>query len=136
MIKNKYLLILAGMFWILAGINIDKIGFQAYKSHITLFNILLSIIIFIIFYCIIFNKLVLKHTNRIISSKIEKQKFYKFFDLKSYFIMIFMIALGIVIRIFNLLSDTYIGVFYSGLGTALFFSGIKFIINYRKVYRG
>lgn len=133
MIKNKYLLIIAGMFWILAGINIDKIGFQAYKSHITLFNILLSIIIFIIFYCIIFNKLVLKHTNRIISSKIEKQKFYKFFDLKSYFIMIFMIALGIVIRIFNLLSDTYIGVFYSGLGTALFFSGIKFIINYRKV---
>lgn len=136
MIKNKYLLILAGMFWILAGINIDKIGFQAYKSHITLFNILISIIIFIIFYCIIFNKLVLKHTNRIISSKIEKQKFYKFFDLKSYFIMIFMIVLGIVIRIFNLLSDTYIGVFYSGLGTALFLSGIKFIINYRKVYRG
>lgn len=136
MIKNKYLLILAGIFWILAGINIDKIGFQAYKSHITLFNILISIIIFIIFYCIIFNKLVLKHTNRIISSKIEKQKFYKFFDLKSYFIMIFMIVLGIVIRIFNLLSDTYIGVFYSGLGTALFLSGIKFIINYRKVYRG
>lgn len=136
MIKNKYLLILAGIFWILAGINIDKIGFQAYKSHITLFNILISIIIFIIFYCIIFNKLVLKHTNRIISSKIEKQKFYKFFDLKSYFIMIFMIVLGIVIRILNLLSDTYIGVFYSGLGTALFLSGIKFIINYRKVYRG
>ena len=41
--------------------------------------------------------------------------------------MIFMISLGITIRSFHLLSESFISVFYTGLSIALILTGILFI---------
>ena len=65
----------------------------------------------------------------------EKQLFYKFFDLKSFLIMAFMISFGIIIRSFHLLPERFIAVFYTGLGAALFMAGVLFGRNYIQAYR-
>ena len=41
--------------------------------------------------------------------------------------MIFMISLGITIRSFHLLPETFISVFYTGLSIALILTGVLFI---------
>lgn len=65
----------------------------------------------------------------------ELQFFYKFFDLKSFLIMVFMISFGVIIRTFHLLPERFIAVFYTGLGAALFLAGVLFGWNYFKAFQ-
>ncbi|MGG7212711.1 hypothetical protein ACQPUY_03725 [Clostridium nigeriense] len=133
MIEKNLLLFLAGLVWSIAGYNVLHIGCQAYSGNVSLTLITLSIVIFLIFRYMIFNKLVKKHTKRIIEYKNKKQWFWKFFDMKSFAIMTFMMVTGIVIRINNLFSDSVIAFFYTGLGFSLLLSGIKFFYNFVKL---
>ncbi|MGL5439626.1 MAG: hypothetical protein ACRDA4_04470 [Filifactoraceae bacterium] len=130
MIKNKNLLLLASLVWMIAGFNVLRIGIISYYHNIYPLNLISSVIIFFIFNQKIFNRLVVKHTLRIINYTEPKHPFWHFFDLKSFVIMIFMITLGIMIRKFSLVSNEFIAVFYTGLGTSLVFAGAKFAINY------
>lgn len=81
-VKNKTLLLLASMVWMIAGINIARIGFLSYQGYISIINIILSLIIFIVFWSMIFQKLVQKHNIRIKQYTTEKQYFWNFFDKK------------------------------------------------------
>lgn len=130
MINSKNLLLIAGIVWAIAGFNVARIGFILYPQYLGFLNIVLSIVVLILFGMMFF-KMTKKHTNRILSYK-EKQPFYKFFDAKSYCIMIFMMSFGIGLRYSGLVPFRFIAVFYSGLGCALFSSGVMFIINYLK----
>ena len=129
-IKKYNLLILASAVWMIAGFNILRIGIVSYKNYITVLNIALSAAVFLIFWFMVFSKLVKKHTKRISSYIEEKQFFLKFFDVKSFCIMVFMILFGVSIRTFNLMPEIFIAVFYTGLGLALFLAGILFGRNY------
>ena len=111
MVKNRTLLLIACFVWLIAGINIVRIGLLAYVGHITVLNIILSIIA---------------------GYEIEIQYFWYFFDLKSFIIMAVMMTLGITIRVMNLIPESFIAYFYTGLGTALTLAGIKFGIRYRR----
>lgn len=130
MVRNRTLLLIAGIVWMIAGFNVVRIGFIAYAGNLSVFNILCSSVIFAIFWFMIFSRLVIKHTKRIKEYTTEKQYFWNFFDLKSFFIMAFMITFGIIIRVFKLMPDVFIAVFYTGLGLALTLAGIKFSGNY------
>ena len=130
MVRNRTLLLIAGIVWMIAGFNVVRIGFIAYVGNLSIFNLLCSSVIFAIFWFMIFSRLVNKHTKRIKEYTTEKQYFWNFFDLKSFFIMAFMIAFGIIIRVFKLMPDVFIAVFYTGLGLALTLAGIKFSVNY------
>lgn len=77
----------------------------------------------------------MKVKKRIHEFEEELQLFYKFFDLKSFLIMAFMISFGIIIRKFRLLPDRFIAVFYTGLGAALFMAGVLFTWNYIKIFK-
>lgn len=72
----------------------------------------------------------MKHTLRIKNFQQPKQYFWKFFDMKSFIIMAVMMTGGVTIRIFHLLPEQFIAVFYSGLGAALFLAGSLFGYNY------
>ena len=48
--------------------------------------------------------------------------------------MAFMMSFGIGIRMSGIWPDSWIGVFYTGLGTALFLAGTGFISRYIKVH--
>lgn len=135
MIKKMNLLLLASLVWMIAGFNVLKIGIETYHGFVQPVNLLLSVAVFLIFWFMIFHKLTIKHTTRIMTYKEEKQLFIKFFDVKSFIIMAVMITGGVTIRMFNLLPDQFIAVFYSGLGAALFLAGVLFSYNYFKIRR-
>ena len=134
-VKKNTLLLIACFVWTAAGFNILRIGIMAYASYLSLLNIILSAAVFGIFQYFIFGRLVKKHTKRISDYEEEKHFFLKFFDLKSFIIMAFMMTEGIYLRTSGLGPERFIAVFYSGLGASLLLAGILFGINYFKAQR-
>lgn len=133
MIKKNSLLFLAGLVWSIAGYNVLNIGYQAYKENLSIILVTLSVAIFFLFKNMIFGNMVEKHTKRITEYRNDKQWFWKFFDMKSFVIMAFMMSFGIIVRVNNLAPESFIAFFYTGLGSALLFSGLKFISNYLRI---
>lgn len=133
MIKKNSLLFLAGLVWSIAGYNVLNIGYQAYKENLSIILVTLSVAIFFLFKNMIFGNMVEKHTKRITEYRNDKQWFWKFFDMKSFAIMAFMMSFGIIVRVNNLAPESFIAFFYTGLGSALLFSGLKFISNYLRI---
>lgn len=129
-VPKRYLLLIAGIVWGAAGFNIARIGIEAYREYISVWNILLSIGVYVAFQMMIFGKLVRKHTIRILGYTQERQYFFKFFDRKAFFIMAFMMTFGIGLRMSPLCPDIFIAVFYTGLGASLFTAGILFLKNF------
>lgn len=129
-VNKKTLLLIACIVWGIAGFNVLRIGILTYSNYISIINLSFSIIIFSIFQCFVFGKLVKKHTCRIVNYTETKQFFLHFFDTKSFLIMIFMMTGGILLRSSGIAPERFIAVFYSGLGSSLFLAGILFGKNY------
>lgn len=132
-VKRNTLLLLACLVWSLAGLNILRIGLMLYPAYWSVWNILLSILVFSVFQVFVFGKLVRKHTSRICAYTEERRFFLNFFDAKSFVIMAIMMTGGILIRVYHWMPERWIAVFYSGLGTALLLAGILFGLYYFKV---
>lgn len=127
---NKHiLLITAGIVWIIAGSNILRIGIVTWLNNAEnwMFKIGEVTVVFLLFFVLIFRRLYYKHTQRIEQKKDTRNCPFSFFDVKGWIIMIFMISLGITVRSFHLLPDSFISVFYTGLSIALILTGILFI---------
>ena len=125
-VSKNTLLLIACLVWGFAGFNILKIGVNAYSNFLSPINFTLSLAVFVIFQVFIFGKLVKKHVSRINAYKENKQFFLKFFDVKSFIIMAFMMTFGIVLRATNIAPERFIAVFYTGLGSALALAGLLF----------
>lgn len=67
-----------------------------------------------------------------ISQKKKKNCPFSFFDVQGWIVMAFMITIGILSRLFHLLPESFIAVFYTGLSLALIGTGIRFIIYWWK----
>ncbi|MBQ8186164.1 MAG: hypothetical protein IJX93_10730 [Clostridia bacterium] len=133
MVSRKILLIIAGAVWMLAGINILRIGILAWISVIpeagSVRLILLggACALILAGFFFMFRKIVRKNTARIRSYG-ERTLFLKFMDLKGWLMMAFMMTLGIVLRSSGLLPDDFFAFFYTGLGTSLSIAGVMFLI--------
>ena len=77
-------------------------------------------------------KLVKKHSTRITAYEEERQFFFKFFDVKSFAIMAFMMTGGIALRSSGIAPERFIAVFYTGLGASLLLAGVLFGVNLGK----
>jgi hypothetical protein len=131
-IPNKYLILIAGIVWMFAGLMVIKTGFPLFITQGEyLYSIILAASVFFIFYIFIFSKLVEKHTTRISKDNREKMFVMEFFDKKSYMIMVVMVLGGITIRKLSLLPAFDIGFFYVGIGLALFSCGMKFVYKFK-----
>lgn len=128
-VNKQILLLTAGIVWITAGVNILQIGITTWinTSQDWMFKVGEATVVFLLFFILIFRRLYYKHTRRIEQKKEEKNCPFAFFDVKSWIVMIFMIAMGITIRSFHLLPESFISVFYTGLSIALILTGILFI---------
>lgn len=129
-VKRNTLLLLACLVWTAAGINILRIGLEAYAGHRTILNLVLSLVVFAVFQVFVFGRLVRKHTARIQGYQEERQLFLRFFDGKAFGIMAVMMGGGIGIRMSGLAPEVFIAVFYSGLGASLLLAGLLFGRNY------
>lgn len=129
-VGKRSLVLISAIVWIMAGFNVLKIGIEAYQNYISVVNVIGSIFVFMIFWNMIFKKMVDKNVVRIENMIGEKHNFWVFFDLKSFIIMAFMMTMGISLRVYNLVPEVFIAVFYSGLGTALGLAGVKYLYKF------
>lgn len=136
-VSKKYLPLFAGVVWGIAGSAVLTIGLPALISDwkIPWLSILISAVIFALFFKFVFFRLFQKHIARIDAFEREKICAFAFFDVKGYIIMAFMITLGIVIRTTKILPPIYLGMLYTGLGFAMLGAAISFIVTFIKRHR-
>ncbi|MCC8096918.1 MAG: hypothetical protein LIP05_17300 [Tannerellaceae bacterium] len=130
---RTYLILTAGLVWILAGVKILRIGLSTWNTREPFleFHMLYAGIIFILFF-LMFQRTLSKNIQRIL--QIERTgNPLAFFDLKGWAIMFFMIGLGITVRNYQLLPPAFIAPFYSGLSFALFLTGLTYLLKTRAV---
>ena len=132
-VQKQTLILIAGIVWAIAGFNIVRIGLVAYQGNFTWWRVLLSVAVYAVFQIFIFGKMVGKHTNRILQYEEERQNFFRFFDTKSYLIMVFIMTLGIGLRVSGVVPNGFIAYFYTGLGASLLTAGVLFIVRYVRV---
>jgi hypothetical protein len=131
--KNRLLLI-AGLVWCLAGGMVIRIGLPLLWEHGPEQWLLYpsALLIFLIFYFLIFSRLVVKHTRRIRERPEERLPFWNFFDRSSYTVMVIMMTGGMGLRLAHIFPDWMIAFFYSGLGIALFACGVRFLMAFAR----
>lgn len=127
-LPKRYLLFLAAMVWTFAGgmLLIKGFGFLKQTYHLFWIRIFISLTGGNIFYILMFSKISIKHTQRIINLKIEKPCMFSFFNFKSYLLMGIMITGGIVLRTSGLIPVFYLSVVYLTMGIPLFISAFRF----------
>ena len=130
-VKKRKLLAVAGCVWLIAGINVARLGILSYGKlpQIRALYMLLSLAVFCAF-GLMFFKMSIKHTKRIKGYEEEFRPVWHFFDLKAYIIMAVMMGGGIWLRASGLVPDVFIAVFYTGLGCALALAGVLFWIAF------
>jgi hypothetical protein len=131
-INKNTLILLAGLVWCVAGAMVCKIGLPLLldlgSTRLILYP--LAVVVFLIFYFLIFSRLVVRHTERIRQRPESKLPFWNFFDRSSYVVMVIMMAGGMWLRLSHIVPDWMIAFFYSGLGIALFSCGVRFLAGF------
>ena len=130
MVKKRTLLLIAGVVWLIAGVNVARLGILSYfEIEQQWYWYPLSALVFLLFGMMFF-KMSQKHTKRIMGYSEERQPFWRFFDLKAYIIMAVMMGGGIGLRAAGVFPNQFVAFFYTGLGCALALAGVLFIKNF------
>ena len=133
-IKKQPLIAVAGVVWLLAGLNVAILGVRAaidMRGVAAIIVIALvggAIAVFSAFHSL-FSKLVKKNAQRIADLEGERHLVFRFFDRKSYIMMAVMMTFGIVMRAMGLFPEWFIAFFYTGLGLALALAGANYIMR-------
>ena len=131
-IPKNSLMLIAGLVWCAAGAMVSRIGFPLLWgfSGTKLLLDVLAVLVFLIFYQLIFSRIVIRHTARVRGRTEQRLPFWDFFDGRSYAIMAVMMAGGMWLRLSGSVPLWMIAFFYSGLGFALFSCGTRFLVVY------
>jgi hypothetical protein len=135
-VKKRTLLLVAGLVWLAAGVNITLIGapqFQRGWGGNWLYA-LLALLVFSLFAGLIFIPLTRRHSARILGMAGDSAPLHCFFDGRSYLIMAIMMGGGIWLRASGVAPAIFIGVMYLGIGTALLLAGVLFVLRYRAAF--
>lgn len=127
-VKSENLLIAAGVVWTFAGVNILGIGIGELTGFSTAPAIGLAVASIVIFalFSRMFHRVMAKSTRRIWDLGDARANIFRFFDVRGYLVMAFMMALGFGLRATSIAPDWFIAFFYTGLGSALCLAGIGF----------
>jgi hypothetical protein len=124
---KRTLLLIAGLFWSLAGWRVLSFGYgDLFANTASPWGFLLiSLLVFMVFFSLIFSKMVKKHADRIKASNQSKHCVFAFLDIKGYGVMALMMGGGIVLRNSHIVYPVYLGSVYLGIGSALLSAGLK-----------
>lgn len=132
--KKENLITVAGVVWLLAGVNVALIGARAaVEMSGAAVGIVVALVVgavaaFFAFHAM-FGTIVLKNAKRIRGLDGERLNFLHFLDLKSYLIMAFMMSFGFGLRLTGLIPTWFFAFFYTGLGCALTLAGASFLLH-------
>ena len=133
-IKKQPLIAVAGVVWLLAGLNVAILGVRAAIDMRGVAAIVFLALaggaaaIFCAFHPM-FSRLVQKNAQRIADLDGDRHHVVRFFDRRSYIMMTVMMTFGIVMRATGLFPNWFIAFFYTGLGLALALAGANYIMR-------
>jgi len=133
MLKPKTLLIIAGAFWAIAGLNIALIGLRCALQLHQWWIYLAAIPVFLVFRYAVFGPVSHRYARRLLSFSDERIALWKMFSLQGYLVMAFMIALGVTLRVEHLVPTWSIAFFYLGLGLALIMASWIYAQEFREL---
>lgn len=126
--KTKTLTLIDGLIWLVAGINVCKIGVTSWKClDSTSVMMIVGCMVTLMLFSVMFVKMLFKNVRRIQKIDIGKRRIWDIMPIKSYVIMAFMITLGILLRHCPIIPLSFIAWFYVGLGAALSLAGIIYL---------
>ena len=130
--KKENLITVAGVVWLLAGMNVALIGARAAVemsgATVVVALVVGAVAVFFAFHAI-FGTIVLKNAQRIRGLDGERLSFLRFLDLKGYLIMAFMMSFGFGLRLTGFIPNWFFAFFYTGLGCALALAGASFLLH-------
>lgn len=136
-VRRENLLVVAGIVWIIAGLNVVNIGLRAAAelggAQLPVIALLLigGLAVFTAFHAM-FGRIVKKNAARIRALAGEAVSLLRFLDAKGYLIMAVMMGGGIGLRVAGLIPAWFVSFFYTGLGTALALTGAGFLMHRRR----
>lgn len=128
MLRKRSLVILNGLLWSIAGINVLYKGINALVNDYRWWIELLAIAIGAAF-IVMFRGVVNRYTWRIRMLEGNRHPFYQFMSIKGYLLIGFMMTLGITVGHIPGMPNAFFASFYTGLGAALCYGAINFFIN-------
>jgi hypothetical protein len=133
-IPKNQLMLIAGIVWCVAGAMVSRIGLPLlWGSGAAQLGLdLLAVVVFLIFYLLIFARLVVRHTARVRARSEQRLPFWDFFDGRSWAVMAIMMGGGMWLRLSGTVPNWMIAFFYTGLGLALFSCGTRFLVVYTR----
>ncbi len=138
-VKREILYIVSGLMWSGVGVMLNTLSinwFNHSKGNLRYFVLIGGIISGIIIAALGFGILAKKNINRIYELA-DYTCIFNFQELKSYFLIIFMIALGIFMRKSGFFSKEILIFVYSAIGTGLLLASFlyyqEFFIHFRKI---
>ena len=133
---KRHLLFFAAAVWTFAGGMLLYRGVSLLHgvSALQSAEVAVSIAGGVLFYLLLFSKLSLKHTKRIMEMKSSKPCMFSFFNVRSYILMAVMITSGILLRVLGIIPPQYLLLVYITMGIPLFLSSFRFY--YYGIYYG
>lgn len=127
--KRGYLYIMAAVVWGVPGVMLSLKGINAYAQQPLkdLWWLLLITACVVVMFYVIFRSVVGKYSRHIASQQ-EPTAIWHTFPLRGWLLIAFMILLGGMMKIVEPPTQ-FIASFYSGLGSMLILSSIRFLSN-------
>lgn len=135
-VTRRLLLFMAAFVWTFAGF---MLLFRGISLSLDIKNSFwLKIVISLsgggLFYLLVFSRISREHVRRIINMENDNPNFFSFFSIRSYVLMIIMIASGILLRRSGIIMPEYLALAYITMGIPLMVSALRFYyhgIKYR-----
>ena len=134
---NKILVLLSGLMW--CGVGIMLICFaitwlSRYKETGVVLFYIAGFLAAMPIHHFGFLRLADKNLDRILSQT-EKKSVFTFMTVRSYFLVLIMVSMGIALR-HSPIPKQDLSILYNGIGLGLFLSGLRYMRIFRKLNRG
>lgn len=128
--KKRDLYIVAGVIWGVPGVIISLKGINAYRIQPSedIWWLLLITAGVLSGFFLMFRRIVKRYCQRIASLP-DRVKIWQTFPARGWFLIVFMMGLGIALKHIPDIPSAFTASFYSGLGPMLLLSSLRFLAN-------
>lgn len=128
--KKRDLYIVAGVIWGVPGVIISLKGINAYRIQPSedIWWLLLITAGVLSGFFLMFRRIVNRYCQRIASLP-DQVKIWQTFPARGWFLIVFMMGLGIALKHIPDIPSAFTASFYSGLGPMLLLSSLRFLAN-------
>jgi hypothetical protein len=134
-VDRKFLIIFAGLIWAVVGLFLCKLAIKWISTSQDIHSVWLivsGVILSLLIHHLGFLRLVKQNTKRILSLE-DKTCIFAFQPVRSYFIILIMVIMGMILR-HSPIPKPYLSIIYIGFGGAMFLSGLRYLWEFLKLF--